>query len=269
MTIHKCFIGGEFSNKYKLAHEYAQTLTNEDYYNGVVKELKIYTSDTRNYVINIIQTSLITSYTFLNQISYDVQLIKKLIDQFSVLRVIETFYNVNLYRVLLIHNIHLLSNDALNVLRKKMQKQDIIVITTSKPKSLIQSLMLSYGDSTICMENDETKLTHQLQKLTIETETWKTKMHNMILNLIKKVPSASEFESIKINLLDLWVSNVTFQQFSRFIIKTLIEIKLPSNALSIVISKSAEIDHQMTKPHYHKIFYYTHLISFLIDTVHS
>ncbi len=264
---HYCFFGDEFSDKYEKAKRYIELLTNEDLKNSNINDLNIYTSETRKYVIKVLQTSLSLSYTFLNPISYDTQIIKTILHSISKLNVIDSILNKNVYRVLLLNNIEFLSINAIKILCKEMQQHKIIIVTTSNTRSY-DNTFSTHGIYYPCKNKNE--LIDRFENLSTEpiVETWKVVTEKIILDILCKKPTVTEFEKIKVTMLDLWVSNITFISLSKHLIRVLSPL-IDFDKMQSIVQLCCDLDHDLTNPHYHMIFYFTKLLTHLITTIHS
>jgi len=261
-------MGDSYSNKYDKVFECAETFTNETIDQSDVEEVKIYTSETRNYTIMVQKSSLITMHTFLNHITYDLQIIKTLIDSIPQTKVVDSLFNPNIHRVLILNNIEFLGINALMTLKKYLQSTTrFLIITTSKPKGLVQSLFNSHGCCVPC-QDDTNFLVKKIQELQlVDKETWKIKIEELVSDLCVSKPTATEYNSIKINFLDLWVSNIDFSTFAAYFIKKLIG-KTSDHNLQKIVENTAMVDHQLRNPHYHQIFYFTQFFTFIVDTMY-
>lgn len=277
MFEHICYIGDDTSDKYNKAHKYSLECSGYDITKNDLKEVEIVTFESRKYKIKLKCNETNALYSFNNRISYDVSIIEYIISLFdNIVRIDALATNQQLCKVIIIHNIHYLTLSAHKILARFMKdnmNSNIILVCTTLTYGYNLNTFISFGKFIKCTNKSE--LMMKFENLSIEN--MKPYWQETIDTWFENVFSLNSFSDIKeiteeyvTNCYNLWITNISFNIMSKYIIQELThKYLLSEEKMHLILQKSCEIDYMLKQKYYHTIIYYQTFFNYILMCIYS
>ena len=179
-----------------------------------------------------------------------------------------------LCKVILIHNIHYLTLNAHKLLSRFMKQNNngsIILICTTLSYNYNLNAFLSYGKYHKCEQKSE--LISRFEKLSLKHTKpyWQETIDNWLAQVfkIKKLIDIKKItDDYVTNCYNLWISNISFNDISKYMLKVLTHRYLISDTIMFkLLDKSCEIDNMLRQKCYHSIIYYQYYFNFVVSCI--